>query len=155
MVAIIASVDASWGRANAVADILIPVVTNGAEMGFAEATAVLGVFNIGSPVLGQRANGWEADALAVLNAPGKTSAAFLRLADALAKFGVVDVSFIAGVDWSEASATTFFGIEIIIIIYVDRFLSVTVGKNFAVAAAMLVVPVVAGGTLHGGAVAAA
>lgn len=131
------------------------MVADGTEMRFAEAAAVLGVFNIGSPVLGQRAHSWEAYALAVLDAPGETFSALLRLASALAKFGVVDVSFSAGGHWAEASATTFFGIEIIIIIYVDRFLSVTAGKNFAVAAAMLVVPVVAGGTLHGGAVAAA
>ncbi len=131
------------------------MVADSAEVGLAEAAAVIWVFDIGSPVLGQRADGREADALAVLNAPGEAWGAFVGLADALAKLGVVDVSDRAVGDWSVASATTFFGIEIIIIIYVYRFLSGTVGKNIAVAAAMLVVPVVAGGTLHGGAVAAA
>ena len=145
--AIIAGVDASGGRADAVANVLAPVVAISAVVGLAEAAAVVRVLNVGSPVLGQRAHAWQADALAVLVAPVEAWAAGLGPADALADLRVVDKAWGAGRPWAEASATTFFRIEIIIIIYVVRFGSCAVWKNVAVAAAMLLAPVVAGGAL--------
>ena len=145
--AFIAGVDASGGRADAVANVLAPVVAISAVVGLAEAAAVVRVLNVGSPVLGQRAHAWQADALAVLVAPVEAWAAGLGPADALADLRVVDEACGAGRPWLEASATTFFRIEIIIIIYVVRFGSCAVWKNVAVAAAMLLAPVVAGGAL--------
>lgn len=145
--AIIASIDASGGRADAVANFLAPVVAISAVVRLAEAAAKVGVVNVGSPVLGQRAHAWEADALAVFGTPVKTLGAGLGSTYALAKLGVIDESGSAGLNWFVASATTFFRIEIIIIIYVAQFESGAVWKNVAVTAAMLLAPVVAGGAL--------
>jgi len=94
-----ASIDASRRRADTVADLLAPVVAICAEVGVAEAAAFRGVFEVGSPVLGQRADAWHADALAVLNAPGLTIWANLRLANTLAFLGVIDLIVGAGINW--------------------------------------------------------
>lgn len=94
-----ASIDASRRRADTVADLLAPVVAICAEVGVAEAAAFSGVFEVGSPVLGQRADAWHTDALAVLNAPGLTCWADLGLANTLAFLGVIDLIIGAGSNW--------------------------------------------------------
>lgn len=127
------------------------MIADRAEVGFAEAAAEFWVVAVGSPVLGQRADGRDADALAVINAPGLACGAFFGQADASAKLGVVDESGVAIVDCSIASATAFLTIEVIIIINIEKFCSCTILLNVAFTAAMIVVPVVASGTLHGGA----
>jgi len=79
--------------------LLAPVVAICAEVGIAEAAAFRGVFEVGSPVLGQRADAWRADATAVLNAPGQTFIALLGLANTLAFFGVIDLIVTARSNW--------------------------------------------------------
>lgn len=67
-----------------------PVEANRAEVGIAEAAAFCGIFYVGSPVLGQRADACDADTCAVLGVPGFSSWAFSWCAHTLADVGVKD-----------------------------------------------------------------
>lgn len=114
----------------------------------AEATAVVWVIDVGTPVLGGWADTRCADAIAVLTAPGLTSRACLRFTDAFANFGVEDIAFITATDFVVALAFAFGRVEIIIII----ISGIAIGWN-AVAVAVVLVPGESCGTLDRGALA--
>lgn len=107
------SVVAGGRRAGAVADFFVPVVARRAEMRMAEASALVSVVHVGSPVLRMWADLRSADTGADIGVPRKAFTASLGLAYAGTQFAVED-SDSASIDMLVAFALAVALVKIII-----------------------------------------